>query len=96
MNTTETQPVMETAGTSRLMIANIPYKADKALFVKTLAGYGKIYEAYLSPPKTADRNNEGWAIIVVDEKTAKKLLADDTILILDRIVRITRARPKTE
>lgn len=95
MNTTETQPIIETAETSRLMVASIPYEADKALFVQTLARYGKVYEAYLSPPKTADRKNEGWGIIVVDEMTAQKLLAD-TILILDRIVRITRAKPKTD
>ncbi len=74
----------------RLYVRRIPWEAKMADLVMSVREYGKIHDAFLSAPEQPDRNNAGWAILVVDEEVACKIVAA-TILVCERVVRITRA-----
>ncbi len=91
---TETYNVRMNSGT-RLMIGNLPYSVEKSEFIEAFASDAKLEDGFLSRPKTAGKNNDGWGIITVDEPTASRLLGA-TIMIGGRVARIKRARPATQ
>jgi hypothetical protein len=92
---TEKHELIEATGT-KLFVGNLDFeKTGMTQFVEPFAKYGQIKEAYLSPPKVAGHKNAGWGILVTDEETAR-LILDATIVIDNRVVRVTRAKPKAE
>ncbi len=84
----------EARGLTRLMIGNLPYDVAKADFAAALKLHCAVSDIYLSPPRSADKNNGGWGIISVDEHEANDLL-DAEVLIGNRAARIKRARPQS-
>lgn len=93
---TEQQNVGEVAGTTKLMISNLDYvEVGMKELVEPFTKFGKIKEAFLSKPTVDGHKNAGWAILVTDEETARKILAA-TIVIANRVVRVTKAKPKVE
>jgi altronate dehydratase len=93
---TETKKITEVTGTKRIMINNLDYvKVGMAELVEPFSKYGQIKEAFLSKPTAAGNKNAGWAILVVDDETADKILGA-TIVIANRVVRVRLAKPKEE
>lgn len=93
MDNTENHNAADTVKTVRLMIGNLPFDLDLTELVQALAHYGQILEAFLSKPSKPENKNSGWAIIVVAEEIGRSLQSQ-TILIRNRIIKITPARPK--
>jgi hypothetical protein len=92
----EKQENSEAPGTTKLMVSNLDYKeVGMPELVEPFTKFGKIKEAFLSKTKVAGHKNAGWAILVTDEETARKTLAA-TIVIANRLVGVTRAKPKAE
>jgi hypothetical protein len=93
---TEKHDISEVAETSKLIVGNLDFKeTDLTQLVEAFAKFGQIKEAFLSKPKAAGNKNAGWAIIVADEEVVRLILAA-TIVINNRVVRVTRAKPKGE
>lgn len=84
----------EARALTRLMVGNLPYDVAKADMATALKPHCALGDIYLSPPRFADKNNGGWAIISVEEREAHRLL-DAEILIGNRPARIKRARPQS-
>lgn len=80
---------------TRLMVGNLPYATTKSELTDAFAAHGDLVDVYLSAPKGPNRNNAGWGIIAVSETAARHIL-DSTIMVDDRVARITRARVQAE
>jgi hypothetical protein len=92
---TEKHELIEATGT-KLFIGNLDFKkTGMTQLIEPFAKYGQIMEAFLSKPTVAGNQNAGWAILVTDEETARLILAA-TVVIDNRVVRVTRAKAKAE
>jgi hypothetical protein len=92
---TEKHELSEATGT-KLFVGNLDFKkTGMTQLIEPFAKYGQIKEAFLSQPTVAGNQNAGWAILITDEEAARLILAA-TIVIDNRVVRVTRAKPKSE
>ena len=91
---TEKQDASAKGGT-RLLIGNLPYSMDKSEFMAAFTRHADLTDVYLSSPKAPSRSNAGWGIIAVDEAAAQDILGL-TVMVGNRVARITRARVQGE
>ena len=84
-----------TKSATRLMVGNLPYAIAKPEFAAAFSQHAELLDVYLSAPKDADRNNAGWGIIAVAETAARDILGM-TVMVGNRVARITRGRVQPE